>query len=139
LKVTQQCDYGTVDLRSQLTTSSSGAGATLPFYLEPTVGGSDINSRVSLRGFPNYRFRDRNAVFVQADYTVPIYDPVELLLFYDAGTVGPTFSSLSFAHFRQDAGVGATFRLQGNVVAQTYVAWGAGHGAVLNYNFSKLF
>lgn len=139
LKVTQQCDYGTVDLRSQLTTSSSGAGATLPFYLEPTVGGSDINSRVSLRGFPNYRFRDRNAVFVQADYTVPIYDPVELLLFYDAGTVGPTFSSLSFAHLRQDAGVGATFRLQGNVVAQTYVAWGAGHGAVLNYNFSKLF
>ena len=26
-----------------------------------TVGGSDINSQISLRGFPNYRFRDRNA------------------------------------------------------------------------------
>lgn len=139
LKVTQQCDYGRLDLRTQLTTSYTGSGSAVPFYLQPTVGGSDIQSRASLRGFPNYRFRDRDAIFLQADYTVPIYDPVGLLLFYDAGTVGPRFSSLSFGGLRQDGGIGATFRLQGNVVAETYVAWGAGHGAVLNYNFSKLF
>jgi hypothetical protein len=139
LKVTQQCNYGQLDFRSNLTASNTGAGSVVPFYLQPTVGGSDINSQISLRGFPNYRFRDRNAVFVQAEYSVPIVDPVGLLLFYDAGRVASSVSDLTFVHLRQDAGFGATFRLQGNVVAQTYVAWGAGHGPTLNYNFSKLF
>jgi hypothetical protein len=139
LKVTQQCNYGKIDFRSNLAASNTGTGSVVPFYLQPTVGGSDIDSQVSLRGFPDYRFRDRDAVVVQAEYSVPITDPIGLLLFYDAGRVGPALSSLTFARLRQDAGFGATFRLQGNVVAQTYVAWGAGHGPALNYNFTKLF
>ena len=68
-----------------------------------------------------------------------IAGPAGFLVFYDAGTVGPTFSSLSFAHLRQDAGLGATLSLQGNIVAQGYLAWGAGHGPMLGFNFAKLF
>jgi hypothetical protein len=139
LKVTDQCDYGRLHLRSAVIASRSGAGSVVPFYMQPTVGGSDINSQVSLRGFPNYRFRDRDATFSQVEYSVPIRDPLGLLIFYDVGTVGPTFDSLSFAHLRQDGGFGGTVRLQGSVVAQAYVAWGAGHGATLGYNFTKLF
>jgi hypothetical protein len=139
IKVTQQCNYGNFDLRAQLNNSYTGSGSVIPFYMQPTIGGSDINSQLSLRGFPDYRFRDRDSVFVQAEYSVPIVDPVGLLLFYDGGSVGPAFSNLSFGHLRQDGGLGATFRLQGSVVAQTYLAWGAGHGPMLNYNFSKLF
>jgi hypothetical protein len=114
LKVTDQCDYGRLDLRSSVVASRTGSGSQVPFYLQPTVGGSDINSQVSLRGFPNYRFRDRDATFSQIEYSVPIYDPVGFLLFYDAGTVGPNFGSLSFAHLRQDGGFGATFRITGS-------------------------
>lgn len=139
LKVTQQCNYGKIDFRTQMKASATSTDSVIPFYLAPTVGGSDIDSQVSLRGYPDYRFRDRDAVFVQAEYSVPLWDPVGLLLFYDAGTVGPTFSALSFGHLRQDAGLGAIFRLQGNTVAQTYLAWGAGRGPALNYSFSKLF
>jgi len=139
LKVAQQCDYGKLELRSQLKSSFAGAGSVIPFYLEPTIGGSDIDSEVSLRGYPDYRFRDRDSFFLQSSYTAPIYDPVGLLLFYDAGDVGPDVSSLSFRHLRQDAGLGATFSLRHNVVAQVYMAWGAGHGPALNYNFGKLF
>jgi len=139
VKVTQQCDFGTLDIRSHLTASNTGGTSTVPFYLRPTVGGSDIDSQVSLRAFPDYRFRDADSTFLQAEYTVPIYDPIGLLIFYDAGTVGPNLSSLSYAHLRQDAGTGATFRIQGNVVAQAYLAWGAGHGPTLNYNFTKSF
>lgn len=139
LKVTDECNYGRLDLRSAVIASRSSEGSVVPFYMQPTVGGSDINSQVSLRGFPNYRFRDRNATFSQVDYSVPIRDPVGLLLFYDAGTVGPTFDSLSFAHLRQDGGLGATIRVQNSVVAQAYVAWGAGHGATLGYNLTKQF
>jgi hypothetical protein len=106
IKVTQQCNYGRVDFRSNLAVSNTGNDSIIPFYLQPTVGGSDINSQVSLRGFPNYRFRDRNAVLVQAEYSVPVVDPVGLLLFYDAGRVGSALSDLTFAHLRQGAGFG---------------------------------
>jgi hypothetical protein len=139
IKVRQRCRYGNLDLRSHIIASRTGPASIVPFYLQPTVGGSDIDSRVSLRAFPVYRFRDPDALSVETEYTHPIFDPLGLLLFYDAGTVGPTFSSLSFAHLRQDAGTGVTVSLQGNVVAQAYLAWGAGHGPTIGYNFTKLF
>jgi len=139
LKVTDQCNYGRLDLRSAVAVSRTSPGAAVPFYLQPTVGGSDINSQLSLRGFANYRFRDNDATFSQVEYSVPIRDPLGLLLFYDVGTVGPTFGSLSFGHLRQDGGFGATVRAQGNVVAQAFLAWGAGHGPMLGFNFTKLF
>jgi hypothetical protein len=139
LKVTQQCNFGKIDVRTQVKASMTNGASVVPFYLEPTVGGSDINSQMSLRGYPDYRFRDRDSVFVQAEYSVPLWDPIGFAVFYDAGTVGPKFGSLGFGHLRQDAGVGATFRLQGNTAATMYLAWGAGHGPTLGYNFSKLF
>lgn len=139
LAVHDQCDYGRLDLRSTVIASRTGPGAVVPFFMQPTVGGSDINSQVSLRGFANYRFRDRDSTFSQVEYSLPVRNPVGLLLFYDAGTVGPTLGSLTFAHLRQDGGVGATIRVQGSVVGQIYLAWGAGHGPMLGYNLAKSF
>jgi hypothetical protein len=136
LKVRQRCSYGCVDLRSNVVASRTGPTSTVPFYLQPTVGGSDIDSLLTLRAYPNYRFRAPDAVTVRADITLPL----NLLVFYDAGTVGPNFSSLSFAHLRQDAGFGFAVSLQGNLIAQAYMAWGsAGAAPTFGYNFSKLF
>jgi hypothetical protein len=139
LKVCQLCHLGDVDLRSHIVASQTGSGSQVPFYLQFTIGGSDIDLRPSLRAYPDYRFPAPDALFVQADYTVPIRDPAGLLVFYDAGNVGPTFSTLSFVHLRQDAGLGATFSLQDHMVAQEYLAWGAGHGPTLTCNFTKFF
>lgn len=136
LKVRQPCGFGDLDLVSHIAASTTGSGSTVPFYLQPTVGGSDIDSRLSLRAWPNYRFRAPDAVFVQANYILPIYN---ILLFYDAGTVGPTFSSLSFAGLRQDAGIGLALSLQGQIAAQGYLAMGAGHGPTFGFNFAKFF
>jgi hypothetical protein len=136
LKVRQRCNYGNLDIRAHMVASRTGPGSSVPFYLQPTVGGSDIDSRLSLRAYPDYRFRGPDALAVQADLSLPL----DLLVFYDAGTVGPAFSSLSFGHLRQDAGLGFGISLQGNLVAQAYMAWGSS-GAVptFGYNFSKLF
>jgi hypothetical protein len=136
LKVRQRCSYGSVDIRSHVVASRTGPTSTVPFYLQPTVGGSDIDSRLSLRAYPNYRFRAPDAIVVQADVSLPL----NLLVFYDAGTVGPTFSSLSFSHLRQDAGFGFGVSLQGNIIAQAYMAWGSS-GAVptFGFNLAKLF
>ena len=136
IRVTDPCDFGRLDIRTHLTVSD---GRVVPFYMQPTVGGSDIDSQVSLRGYANYRFRARDATFAQVEYDVPIWGPLGGLVFYDAGTVGQNLSGLSFAHFRQDAGAGASFRIGGSTIAQLYLAMGAGHGANLGYNFTKFF
>ncbi|MGA7159242.1 MAG: hypothetical protein WBY53_20525 [Acidobacteriaceae bacterium] len=136
LKVRQRCSYGSLDVRAHMVASNSGPGSYVPFYLQPTVGGSDIDSRLSLRAYPHYRFRGPDAVTVQTDLSLPLH----VLVFYDAGTVGPNVASLSFAHLRQDAGLGFGISLQGNLVAQAYMAWGsAGALPTFGYNFSKLF
>jgi hypothetical protein len=136
LKVRQPCGLGDLDLVSHIVASKTGSGSTVPFYLQPTVGGSDIDSRLSLRAWPDYRFRGPDALFVQTNYILPLYN---ILVFYDAGTVGPTFSSLSFAGLRQDAGVGVALSLGGHIAAQGYLAMGAGHGPTFGYNFTKFF
>lgn len=107
--------------------------------MQPTVGGSDIDSLVCLRGFADYRFRAPDATFLQVEYSVPVWEPVGGLLFYDAGNVGQTLSEPSFAHHRRDAGLGGTLRFGGSVVAQAYLAIGAGHGVHLGYNPVKIF
>jgi hypothetical protein len=139
LRVTYPCDFGKLELKTHLTLSHAANGDVVPFYMQPTVGGSDIDSLVSLRGFADYRFRAQNATFLQVEYGVPVYGPIGGLLFYDAGNVGQTVSGLSFAHLRQDAGAGGTLRFGGTVVAQAYLALGAGHGVHFGYNLTKVF
>jgi outer membrane protein assembly factor BamA len=138
-KQTDECGFGQVDVKTHLVLTQTSGANQVPFYLQPTLGGTDVDSQVSLRGWDNYRFRARDLALIQFEYGIPVYDPVGLLLFYDAGTVGNTDADLTISHFRQDAGIGATVRLRGHVLAQTYFAWGAGHGAQWNYNFAKSF
>lgn len=138
LKQDDECDFGEFLFRPYLIFSNSTSGV-VPFYLQPTLGGTDIESRVTLRGFDDYRFRDNDAAMVSVDYRIPVFDPIGAMLFYDAGNVGSSVDSLSFAHARQDGGLGATLRLNKTVVAQIYLAWGAGHGSHFGYSFTKFF
>jgi hemolysin activation/secretion protein len=105
----------------------------------PTLGGQDIDSLVSLRGFENYRFRAPDSVFVQAEYSLPLYDPFALLLFYDAGNVGNTLGDLSFAHLLQDAGFGVNLRILRMTMLQAYLAGGPGRGLHPGFNLAKQF
>ena len=62
---------------------------TVPFYLQPTLGGA-----YSLRGFRTFRFRDRSALLLQAEYRWRINEFVEGALFYDTGAVGPELGDI---------------------------------------------
>ena len=139
LKHDDYCDFGTVAVRSHIAASQPSAGDTIPFYMKPTVGGQDIESRLSLRGFPDYRFRGADAAFVQADYTLPVYDPLGLQLFYDVGNAGDSLGDLSIAHARQDGGFGFNVRVMRVSLAQAFLAWGQGRGVHLGYALSKRF
>jgi hypothetical protein len=140
LKVDDECDFGELSIRPRLVSSiSTEASGAVPFYFQPTLGGSDIESRLTLRGFNDYRFRAPDAAMIGVEYGVPIFNPIGALVFYDAGTVGNSVSDLSFAHARQDGGYGISLRLLRTVVAEAYLGYGAGHGSRFGYNFTKLF
>jgi hypothetical protein len=86
------------------TTSTTG-GRTVPFFLMPDLGGHD------LRGFSNYRFRDRHSLYMTAEYRWYAQEFLDAAIFYDAGKVVPDRGSLDFSHFKSSVGAGV--RLHG--------------------------
>ena len=107
--------------------------------MKPTVGRQDIESRLSLRGFPDYRFGGPNAAVAQAEYSPPVWDPLGLQMFYGAGNAGDRMEDLSFAQVRQDGGLGINVRVMRMALVQVFMASGQGHGVHLGYALSKGF
>jgi hypothetical protein len=119
-------DFGTFSLASRLIESIAPAGDNVPFYLQPTLGGSDIYNVGILRSYRDYRFRDPNTVSFQADYERVIKDPIGGLFFYDVGRVALTRGDLDISHMRHSFGVGLTIRAGNLPIIRLYYAW-AGH------------
>ncbi len=61
----------------------------VPFYFQRTLGGPD-----DLRGFRQFRFRDRNMLLLQAEYRWEIFTAVDGAIFYDAGKVASRIEDL---------------------------------------------
>ena len=67
--------------------------------MQPTLGGAR-----SLRGYHTFRYRDRAAVLLQAEYRWRINEFVTGALFYDTGAVGATLDDLG--RFERNYGIG---------------------------------
>jgi hypothetical protein len=117
------CDYGTLTLRGRLAVSNTFGGGTVPFYYQPTLGGADIDNHDTLRGFADYRFRGSDDWLMQAEYGHPIWGPLGIVFFYDAGRVG-----LSLGQVHQDFGLGTTVTVASRAVIRAYLAFGGGEG-----------
>ena len=121
-------DLGSFSLTSRLVESIAPAGNAVPFYLQPTLGGSDIDNVSNLRSYRDYRFRGPNALSFQADYERAIKDPLGVLFFYDVGKVALRRSDLDISHMRHSFGIGVTLRAGNLPVIKLYYAWGGREG-----------
>jgi hypothetical protein len=119
----RRCDYGTFTARGRLTVSNTFGGGVVPFYYQPTLGGTDLDGYDTLRGFADYRFRAPDDWLGQAEYSRTVWGPLGLLVFYDLGQV-----TLSVNKIRQDWGIGATITMLNSVVIRGYLAFGSGEG-----------
>ncbi|MEP6918137.1 MAG: BamA/TamA family outer membrane protein, partial [Acidobacteriota bacterium] len=81
------------------TTSTSGDNA-VPFFLMPDLGGAD------LRGFGNYRFRDRHSILATVEYRWYAQEYLDGAIFYDAGKTVPDRRSLDFSELKRSVGAG---------------------------------
>jgi hypothetical protein len=91
-------------LRASTTTNT--AGHEVPFFLMPDLGGRD------LRGFSNYRFRDRHSILMTGEYRWYAQEYLDGAIFYDAGKVVPTRSALDFSGLKSSVGAGVRLHSQ---------------------------
>lgn len=104
-------------LHGRAVLSQSAAGQEVPFYLLPTLGGSN-----TLRGFADYRFRDRDLLLLNAEYRWPLFRALDGALFYDAGTVAPSAQALSIRNAHTDYGGGVRVHTTKRTLARVDVA-----------------
>ena len=77
----------------------------VPYYLLPALG-----SGSTLRGYSSWRFRDRHALLMSAEWRwIPSRLAMDMALFYDTGKVTPRFDDISFKDLKSDYGIGVRF------------------------------
>jgi hypothetical protein len=134
-----RCSLGDLTLTGMVSAAYTSAGSQVPFYLDTTLGGTNMDGNDVLRGFGNYRFRGPSAVLIQADYRHPVWGPIGLLSFYDTGKVVVQRSDISFAQLRHDIGVGLYFRAGNRELARFYIGFGTGEPARPSFKPSTSF
>ena len=91
-------------LRAQGVASYTRTGQAVPFYLQPTLGGSD-----NLRGYRSYRFTDDNMISATAEYRWEAFSALDMAVFADAGKVFPQHTAWTLQNLESSVGVGFRF------------------------------
>jgi AAA family ATP:ADP antiporter len=92
-----------IALRAAASTTETAAGNQVPYYLLPDLGGSH-----TLRGYPTWRFRDRNRLALTGEFRWTAGPFVDMALFADAGKVAATFEDLGLQDMKHSFGIGMT-------------------------------
>ena len=131
---------GSIELRLLITESIASAGSVVPFYLEPTLGGSDINGNPWLSSYNDYRFRAPNALLLREAFEHSIWGPIGFAFSADQGKVAPTRNDVDFNRLAHSFSVGVTVRAGGLPALSLAFAWGgpAGTHTIANVNTSLL-
>jgi hypothetical protein len=124
-------DKNEVRIRGRLSLAETSEGQRVPFYLMETLGGSNIQGEDTLRGFRDYRFRDRDYALLQVEYLRALWGPIDFIAFYDTGKVAPSISRFDEGRLRHSYGVGVVVvpRRLDNILFRFYVALGSGEGS----------
>jgi hypothetical protein len=124
--------YGAATVRVLTIGSLVPAANSVPFYLQPTLGGSDINGRKVLSSFDDYFYRAPNAFAVQVTAEHSLFAiglghgfalPLGGMVMVEEGGVGDRWSDV-FDATTHSFGVGLTVRAGGFPEIVLLYAWG---------------
>ncbi len=120
---------GSITLRAYLSESFAHRGSVVPFYLSPTLGGSDINGTAMLASYPNYRFRGPDVLLFRGTVEHSLGKlPIGILFAFDEGKVGLRRDDVSLSHLRHTFSTGLTVHAGGLPVISLLFAWGGPEG-----------
>jgi hypothetical protein len=89
-------------------------GDAVPFYFQPTLGGSSINGEPVLAGFKDYRFRGPNVIALQERFDHSLFwGPLGIMLMAEQGKVALRPGDLSLSGLKQSFTAGLTLRAGG--------------------------
>jgi hypothetical protein len=104
---------GSIGLRLLISESFTSGGNIVPFYFQPTLGGSDINGNQLLPSYHDYRFRAPNLLLFRASFEHSIYGPLGLQFMFDTGKVAAKRGDIDFNHLAHSFAGGLTLRAGG--------------------------
>ncbi len=100
-----------IALRASAVVTHADAGNEVPFYYQPTLGGKQ-----TLRGFREFRFRDRNSLSLTAEYRWEAWWALDPALFVDAGKVASRRNDLDLSDLEVSYGIGFRFHTTNSFV-----------------------
>jgi len=131
---------GNVGFRFFLAASMTPGGNLVPFYFQPTIGGTDINGNPSLSSYQDFRFRAPNVMFLRQSFEHSIWGPLGISFMADEGKVGITRGDLGSNPWIHSLSAGLTLRAGGFPQVFLLFAWGGNEGThtIANVNTSLL-
>lgn len=131
---------GSFAVRLLISESLAPAGHVVPFYFDPTLGGSDIDGNPSLGSFQDYRFRAPNVLLLRGTFEHSIYGPLGFSFDVDGGKVALTRGAIDFTSLDHSYSAGLTLRAGGFPQVYLLFAWGGSEGThtIANVNTSLL-
>ena len=88
-------------LRGLATVTDIDDAGAVPYFLLPSLGGGS-----TLRGYPDFRFRDRHRVLMNAEVRWTPARFLDMAVFYDTGKVASRRSDLDFDNLQDTYGIG---------------------------------
>ena len=95
--------YKVLVLRGNVVMTDVDADKAIPFVFLPYLGGD------RLRGFREFRFRDRNSVLATVEYRWEAWWALDMALFADAGKVAARRADIDFSDWEAAYGLGFRF------------------------------
>ena len=132
---------GSIVARLFIQESIADQGHIVPFFLQPTLGGSDLNGQAVLSSYPDYRFRGPDLLLIHGAYEQSLGKfPVGLFLGVDEAKVGERRDDIGFDHLRHSYSAGFTVHAGGLPVVYVLFCWGGdeGHHVTANIDTSLL-
>ncbi len=119
--------------RAKTALTEPGTGQNVPFYMLPALGGGE-----DLRGFSEFRFRDRNMALVTAEYRWEAFSGLDLALFADAGQVASRIRDFSINEMKTAGGIGFRFNTSKQVFCRLDLGFSQ-EGPRVFLNFGHVF
>jgi hypothetical protein len=114
---------GSVGFRLLASRSAARGPNEVPFYFQPTLGGSDINGQRVLSGYDDYRFRGPAAIALQESVEHSVWGPIGVFVLAEQGKVTARGHGVDFNDLAHSVAVGLTLRAGGFPLVTFSFAW----------------
>jgi hypothetical protein len=128
-RATSRSLQGSLGLRVFTALSMTPGTNVVPFYFQPTLGGSDINGNTALSSYQDYRFRAPNVLLLQENFDHSVGTlPLGFTLRADQGKVALLRGDLGSNHWRHSYAAGFNLRAGGFPMVYLLFAFGGQEG-----------